>query len=120
MKPAIALLSLSLLLGLTAAARAQSTGMGVVMKDPTPRDPDPRDLLKPDQPSLKNPKQLKVPPSVHQLLILGECNQILLLTHQLHVKALEPTNPAISLSNGEITAEIAELARKIRKDVQTQ
>lgn len=119
MKPPLALLSLSLLLGLASTANAQSTGMGVVMKDPTPRDPDPRDLLKADQPSLKNPRQLKVPPSAHQLLVLGECNQILLLAHQLHLKALEPANPAIPLSNGEMTTKIAELARKIQKDVQT-
>jgi hypothetical protein len=118
MKLPFALLSLSLLLGPTTAAHAQSTGMGVVMKDPTPRDPDPRDLLKPDQPSLKNPKQLKVPPSAHQLVLLGECNQVLLLAHQLHLKALYPSHPDVTLSNREMTTKIAELAKKIQKEQQ--
>ena len=58
--------------------------------------------------------------SERQLQILGECNQILLLAHELHVKLLEhDTSPALP-SNDIMTQKIAKLAKKVQQDMKGQ
>ena len=115
------ILTLSLGFGVSALALPpQSTGMGVTLKDPTPREPDPRVLLESPPPSAANARRLQALRAQRQAAVLAECNQILILAHQLHLKALAPAaNPNLP-SSASMTSRISELAVKLQKDLQNQ
>jgi hypothetical protein len=104
----------------TSAACAQSTGMGVVLPNPTPRQPDPRVVLQADQTPDDNTRYLLALRDKKRQDLLQECNQILILAHQLHLKLVEPKAVPNSPSNAAMTSKIVELARKVQKDEEGQ
>lgn len=110
-------------LSLASGASAQSTGMGVTLKDPMPRDPDLRVVLQSDPApttSTADLKRLQAERTRRQAQVLSECNQILVLSHELHLKLLTPAAATDLPSNIAMTSKIADLARKVQKDMQAQ